>query len=109
MVSIFPLRPFRHRTEIGEKVPVEIPKASLLALGINVAELVWAVETLESYNIANCDGVAASSITFSTIEMSTANGFVPDVLWSTAGSNQCGEAAHVTQDGASDGEIVIGL
>ncbi|KAJ7809850.1 hypothetical protein B0H14DRAFT_3481071 [Mycena olivaceomarginata] len=73
----------------------------------NVAELEWAMETLEAYSIKTKADYPAGKTVLSGINLKLANGNVPGVKWDTAQDSKDGLKTAVNKDGIKDAKITI--
>lgn len=70
------------------------------------AELVWATETLESYNVAQGSDYPRGSTVFHGINLRTESG-KPSVTWSTVNDWADGVSAWVNRQGATNAQVTI--
>ncbi|KAF8313645.1 hypothetical protein DL93DRAFT_2228411 [Clavulina sp. PMI_390] len=72
----------------------------------NSAQLVWATETLEVYNVQNLSNFPSGSTVFSDINLRTSAG-TPSVSWTAVSSVQDNAVTTVNVQGATNAKITI--
>jgi len=72
----------------------------------NSAQLVWATETLESYNVATGSDYPQGSTVFSAINIRTVAG-TPSVQWNTVSDSADGLITTVGVQGATNAKVTI--
>lgn len=70
-------------------------------------QLVWATETLESYNVTSSDDYPIGSTVFYSVNINLSDGSIPSVAWTPVSDSDDGLFTTVNVDGASGGKITI--